>query len=267
MQGKDITIKSRYKDVEINTSQIIYASLNGRKTIIHMPGGKEYETYISLDKLEDVMQEDAVRISRECLVAKTAIHAVDKEGVTLLSGEKLNFTRRKKAASNEAGRFGKRDALNKLDRTNIPKTPQDYARHYAAFDSLPIAFTDIEMVFNEEHEVTDWKFRYVNDALARVEKLSREDLLSHSFRELFPCMDDKWLCTYERTALYGEVLEINDFSPEIDTYLKIICFPTFVGHCGCLIFDLTQIHLAKTSTTEADVLKMYARGEITKPEE
>ena len=40
-------------------------------------------------------------------------------------------------------------------------------------------------------------------------------------------MDSKWLQSYERATLYGETLEIMDYSPEIDTNLKIICFPTF----------------------------------------
>ena len=31
----------------------------------------------------------------------------------------------------------------------------------------------------------------------------------------------------KRAALYGEVLEIMDYSPEIDKNLKVICFPTF----------------------------------------
>ena len=40
-------------------------------------------------------------------------------------------------------------------------------------------------------------------------------------------MDAKWLRVYERTALFGETLEIVYYSPEIDTKLKIISFPHF----------------------------------------
>ena len=54
-------------------------------------------------------------------------------------------------------------------------------------------------------------------------------------------MDDKWLRVYERTALFGETLEIIDHSPEIDTDLKIICFPTFKGHCSCILFKQAEI--------------------------
>ena len=54
-------------------------------------------------------------------------------------------------------------------------------------------------------------------------------------------MDAKWLHVYERANLYGETLEIMDYSPEIDTNLKIICFPTFPGHCGCILFNADKM--------------------------
>ena len=60
-------------------------------------------------------------------------------------------------------------------------------------------------------------------------------------------MDSKWLRSYERAALYGEKLEMMDYSPEIDTYLKVICFPTFRGHCGCILFDLSDIRYVENS--------------------
>ena len=39
--------------------------------------------------------------------------------------------------------------------------------------------------------------------------------------------------------------EILDYSPEIDTYLKVTCFPTFPGHCGCILFDISEIEFVK----------------------
>ena len=60
-------------------------------------------------------------------------------------------------------------------------------------------------------------------------------------------MDSKWLVSYEQAVLYRKTLEIMDYSPEIDTDLKIICFPTFGGHCGCILFDLRRIQLSETS--------------------
>ena len=80
-----------------------------------------------------------------------------------------------------------------------------------------------------------------------MEKTPLHELIGRSFRSVFPNMDSKWLKNYERAALYGETLEMIAHSPEIDTYLKIICFPTRPGHCGCLLFDIAEMKFAGDS--------------------
>ena len=69
--------------------------------------------------------------------------------------------------------------------------------------------------------------------------------------------DAKWLKGYERATLYGETLELMDYSPEIDTHLKIICFPTFKGHCGCILFDVDKIWFEQHSEDSAKTLARY----------
>ena len=93
-------------------------------------------------------------------------------------------------------------------------------------------------MFDEESQAVDWIFRYGNDALARLENCPLDKLIGSRFSSIFVNMDSKWLRTYERAVLYGETLELIDYSPEIDKYLRIICFPTFKGHCGCMLFDI-----------------------------
>ena len=48
-----------------------------------------------------------------------------------------------------------------------------------------------------------------------------------------------------------------DFSPEIDTYLKVICFPTFRGHCGCILFDISEIEFTQNSNDAETALMRY----------
>ena len=142
----------------------------------------------------------------------------------------------------------------------VPKSLEEYRAWYAGFDTMPFAFADIEMVFDEERRAVDWIFRYGNPALARLEKVPLEALIGQSFRGIFRNMNNKWLSTYERAALYGETLETMDFSPEIDTYLKVICFPTFRGHCGVILFDINGIRLTRNSPDADRALAMYLFG-------
>lgn len=131
--------------------------------------------------------------------------------------------------------------IAKISKKKLPLTAEEYRKYYKICDALPFAFTDIEMVFNEEKKAVDWIFRYGNEALATLEKLPLDKMIGSSFSSLFSNMDAKWLHVYERATLYGETLEIMDYSPEIDTNLKIICFPTFPGHCGCILFNADKM--------------------------
>lgn len=54
-----------------------------------------------------------------------------------------------------------------------------------------------------------------------------------------------------------EQLEIMAYSPEIGTELKIICFPTFPGHCGCMLFPLDEIHYVQKQDEVSQIWKDY----------
>ena len=113
------------------------------------------------------------------------------------------------------------------------------------------------MIFDEECRAVDWLFRYGNEALAKLEKIPLDELIGNTFGSLFENMDSKWLKGYERATLYGETLEMTDYSPEIDTYLKVICFPTFEGHCGCILFDIKKIDFIRSSDDTERALMLY----------
>ena len=49
-----------------------------------------------------------------------------------------------------------------------------------------------------------------------------------------------------------------DYSPEVDKYLKVICFPTFEGHCGCILFDISNISFVQNGNdTEQVTMNKY----------
>ena len=240
MKPNSISIISNRRRISLSPEDILYVQLEGRQSVIHISGGKTYRSYTAIDDLEQMLGSGFIRADRATLVSAKSVHAIGKK-IELISGETLSFTRRRKRELKEQLRAGRRQIVQELVGSDAPATREEYRWHYASYDSAPFAFTDIEMVFNEEHAAVDWIFRYGNEALATLEKKPLEQLIDHSFGSIFPNMDAKWLRIYGRTTLFGEMLEIIDYSPEIDTELRIICFPTFKGHCGCILFDQAKI--------------------------
>ena len=251
-----ITILSNRRKIVLSVSSVLYVLMIGKKAEIHVSGGKVYETRLGLGQLEEALGEGFLKVHRGCLVSAMAIHDIT-DTVNLSSGESLEYARRKRGAIIEQFRAIQRSVIRGFSDDGIPGTQEEYRAHYASFEQLPFAFADIEMVFDEQRHAVDWIFRYGNPALAKLEKLPLERLVGSSFGSLFCNMDAKWLRCYERAVLYGEALEIVDYSPEIDTWLKITCFPTFRGHCGCILFDLSRIRYIRSSAVSDQALALF----------
>ena len=256
MSEKSITIISNRKHVTIGAATILYIIMNKKNIEVHVNGGEKYSARIALDELEKELGDGFIRVSRSCLVATMAIHDIQKQ-IELVNGELLSYPPRNKKKIVEQLSQKRKAMIGGFLAEGAPRTLEEFHRHYISFDLMPFAFTDIEMVLNDESHAVDWIFRYGNPALAKLEKLPLEYIVGKSFGRIFSNMDSKWLRSYERAALYGETLEIIDYSPEIDKYLKIICFPTFKGHCGCILFDISQIEYTQSSTDAEKALLLY----------
>ncbi|MGN1458058.1 MAG: LytTR family transcriptional regulator DNA-binding domain-containing protein [Acutalibacteraceae bacterium] len=255
-ESKYITIISKGKKVVLNISTILYVLMTNKIAEIHISGGEIYETRMTIGELEEKLGDIFIKVNRGCIVSTMAIHDIT-DNINLNNGESLIYTIRKKKQIIDLFHSKQKSIINGFIKDGIPVTKEEYFEYYRSFDNMPFAFTDIEMIFNEESHAVDWIFRYGNAALAKLERLPLEHLINNSFGSLFSNMDSKWLGSYERATLYGEILEIMDYSPEIDTYLKVICFPTFKGHCGCILFNISEIEFTKNSTDTEKALMLY----------
>ena len=240
----------------LNANTILYVLMIEKTAEIHVSGGRVYETRMKISELEEALGNGFIKAHRGCLVSAMAIHDIT-DHINLNNGEALIYTLRKKKQIIAQLQEAQKRLISGFTRDGIPATQEEYRTHYRGFDAMPFAFTDIEMVFDEERRAVDWIFRYGNPALAKLEKLPLEKLMGSSFGSLFSNMDAKWLRCYERATLYGELLEMVDYSPEIDTYLNVICFPTFKGHCGCILFDISQLEFTRNSPDAEKALRRF----------
>ena len=255
-KSKHITIISNRKKLLIDVTAILYVIITNKVAEIHISNGKTYETRMTISQFEKMFGGDFIKINRGCLVSVIAIHEITDK-IYLNNGEALVYTTRKKHRIIEQFNENRKTIIDGFAGEGVPSTEEEYRQHYISFENMPFAFTDIEMIFNEDNHAVDWIFRYGNPALAKLEKMPLEKLIGNSFGSLFDNMDPKWLYSYERAVLCGETLEIFDYSPEIDTHLKVICFPTFKGHCGCILFDISEINFTKSSSDSETSLKLY----------
>ena len=256
MEEKTITFISKRNTYTIPISKILYLTMKKQDAFIHVADGRVLKTRMTLNEFSEKYGEDFIRLNRGCLVSAMAIYSVDKT-IMLSNGEVLSYSSYHKKEILSKFRSKQQMIIERLADNDNPSDNEAYYEHYKCFDNIPIAFADIEMVFNEESQAADWIFRYGNEALADLENCPLEQLIGNTFSSIFSNMDKKWLRSYEHSALYGETLELIDYSPEIDKYLRIICFPTFKGHCGCMLFDISKTKLSGDKTAGENAILMY----------
>ena len=228
------------EEYRIFISNILYATVEQGIVSIHTKDGSVYQNKTSLRKLAEQLGDGFIKTSSNTLVSVRNIREISDK-VWLSNGEGLTYCVGTKSVAKKRMLEAKKKIVECNAGEDIPKTEEEYRAYYSGFEHMPFAFADIEMVFDESYRAVDWIFQYGNPALAKLEKLPLDVLIGSAFGDLFYNMDSKWLESYERAALYGEMIEIVDYSPEIDTNLKVICFQTFVGHCGCILFNLDEL--------------------------
>ena len=258
MTEKTISFISDRKHYIIPINDILYVFMKKQDAYVHVSDGNVLKTRMTFAEFQDELGDDFIRIHRGCLVAAKAIHSVNSL-ITLSNGDSLEYSAQHREGIMEKFHRKQRVIIDALADNDNPTDNEEYHKHYQCFDAIPIAFTDIEMIFDEQSQAVDWIFRYGNEALARLENCSLDAMIGNTFSSIFPNMDKKWLRSYERAVLYGETLELIDYSPEIDKYLRIICFPTFKGHCGCLLFDISETKISGDRAVGEKAVLMYLK--------
>lgn len=188
MSEKIITIIANRKHVTIETSTILYIIMNKKNVEVHVTGGEKYSARIALDELEKELGDGFIRVSRSCVVAVMAIHDVAKK-IEFVNGELLKYPPGNKWKIVEQLSQKRKTIIGGFLTEGTPRTLEEFHRHYISFDLMPFAFTDIEMVLNDESHAVDWIFRYGNPALAKLENLPLEYIVGKSFGRLFSNMD------------------------------------------------------------------------------
>ena len=121
MTPNSISIISNRQRISLSPEDILYVQLVGRQSVIHISGGKTYETYTTIDNLEQMLGSDFLRADRATLVSAKGIHTIGKE-IELINGELLSFTHRRKRELKEQLRTGRRQIVQELAGSDTPAT-------------------------------------------------------------------------------------------------------------------------------------------------
>ena len=149
MQQEFITVTFNRTKIAIRCADILYVIMSDDHCTIHMFDGSVYRCRMTLKALKKQLNEGFMEVKRGCMIAVSAISNIGDK-ILLSNGEEICYTKRKKKALREELQKKQELMIAKISKKKLPLTPEEYGKYYKICDSLPFAFTDIEMVFNEE---------------------------------------------------------------------------------------------------------------------
>ena len=237
-----IDLNACFEKHYLKPEEFLYIYHKNRKTVICTVHGEEIELYAPVRSvLEFLPKDDFLNISKGVVVRRDRIVGISRDGVyTMADGQ--TFQGRKRDLSTHR-RLGKELEWYDSAVHSGHIVPLSLLEKCTLLDDMPIAYCIIELVFNEEGHGIDFIFRYCNKQMAVIEGVSVEEMINHSFYEVFRNGDKKWLVAYADVALNGTQRILRDYSPEIGKTLTIACYQPEPGFCACIL-----------QTTDPDVL-------------
>ena len=227
-----LTIKHFLLKNNISSSNIKYVVREDNKTNIYLTDGRIIPCFHTVKAIKEFLPEDAYCIiNKGILVSKGQIVNIERNIYTMLDGR--IFEGRKRGVKEH------QLIKNSISRNiNLPVSGvDDIIPTFSILNSMPAAFCVIQLLFDERGKGIDFIFRYCNKAMEVLENKSLDEMMNHSFYDIFPNADTKWLIAYANVALNGTTCTLTDYSPEINKVLTIHCFQPMEGFCACLLLE------------------------------
>lgn len=235
-------IKRYLEKHNIKVQNIISVYCKKQNIIISMDSGEVYTYNILLHEFEVFLPMDEfVTIRRGTIVRLNAILSISDDGVyTTIDGK--TFQGRKRFLNEHkkirtALQLNNDCIISKPMKKEQTRVPLAFLEKCNILDDMQIAYCIIELVFDENGHGLDFIFRYCNKQMEILEGVPIEDMVNHSFYEVFKNGDKKWLVTYADVSINGVRRTIKEYSPEIGKTLTIHCYQPEPGYCACILIE------------------------------
>ena len=227
-----------YRRNNFTSNDIEYVIHTNQRTYFHLCDGRKIMSTMPLKSVLTCLPDlDFWSIQKGIVVAIRCVESISDDFVyTMISGTTFQGRSR-----NPAEHKRRRRLLHypppQIQAPAPKPTPseislQDQCR---ILDHASVAFAVIELIFSDDGRGIDFIFRYCNQEMADLDRVPVEDMLNHSFYEVFPQADRKWIVPYADVAINGTRRVLHKYSPERSRKLVIRCFQPKPGFCACLI--------------------------------
>ncbi len=246
--GNSLSFITNYIEEKVPLHSIKFIHTERKITEISLNDGSVKNTYMSLSELKKQLPSDKFfQINRKCILAFSAIKSYDKKDVELIDGQKIEISsRRHNDFVQSYAEYVKRFHERKQNR-DFPNSPEAFRSYFRLFNDFPNPIFIVEMVLSVKGDPIDYIFRYINFQFLDVgdKQYGINDIIGHSFFELYVDGDPSWIDLIADTALHGVPYFGYFYSKFYQKRFFVKSYQPLYGFCTVSLLDETQIQLSR----------------------
>lgn len=225
-----LTVQVDYRKAQVPVDEILYITIEGRKSKITRKDGSALCTNRSLkDIYAELPEEVFSSINRGIVVSKNYIKSEKAGVITMTDG--AQFKRRVRS-----DRVRERVVKPAGKNTEPVICPAEVLDQWLGRQPLPVGV--LELVYQTRGGGAEFLLRYCNKALAELEGVRRSEVRDQPLTKLKGLGNPKWLTVFADVAINGGTRVIEDLWD--GRFLRITCYRPQSGYCALVLSDLTR---------------------------
>ena len=227
-----LTVQSDYHKVQVPVDDIMYITIEGRKTKITRADGSTLCTNRSLkDIYAELSDELFSSINRGIVVSRKYIKQ-EKDGVISMT-DGTTFRRRVRS-----------DRLPRREKTVAPAAeekqvcPAELLLQWTG--TMPMPMCIMELVYRSRGRGVEFLLRYCNGAMEQLEGVQLAEVRDKPLEQLPGVGNAKWLTVFADVAVNGSSRVLEDIWEDSGRFFRLCCYQPQPGFCALVMVELTK---------------------------
>ena len=141
--------------------------------------------------------------------------------------------------------------ITKMTKANI-KQEESEEKYKLLNNMMPLGLVHYQIVFDEKNKKNRYQFLEVNKTFEKQVGMKNSDLFGKCLVDVFPKTEQYWLDNFDEVVSSGNPIIFEDYSVEVDGYMKVSVYTIKSDILAVVIEDVTENRKATLKKEESE---------------